>query len=159
LALLLRLNEARGLNADLNGIHPESLRTPPARFERWQHSQIYLDGAHNPQACARLKQTIDHVFGDDYDLAFGCLANRPFEEMANMLRSSHNNYWIEFSGHGPVTPRSTLDKAASSWGGVVTHPQGLVHQIRHNSQCRPLVVTGSLYLCGAIGHELMRGVA
>ncbi|MBU0504711.1 hypothetical protein KJ708_01865 [bacterium] len=122
---------------------------PPARFEVMSQDPIIIrDGAHNQPALERLKYFIDRKWGDDYDLVFGCLKNRNFKQLAQIIQSSHACYWARFDGGQETTEEVIYEKVCNELGGEVVNVDHILKrkiEARHDK--RPLIVCGSFYLC------------
>lgn len=142
----------QGCHVDFNKfLSSENIQLPPARLEIISKSPlILLDGAHNEHALHALKNHLKMHYDDNYDLVFGCLSNRNFIELAEIIKSSHQNKWIRFDGGQQTTPEQTYIEVQKKWGGeIVSLDERLKKSVLQRSASDlPLVICGSLYLCG-----------
>lgn len=121
----------------------------PARFEAI-HSEplVILDGAHNSEGLLALKDHLMLNYPEGWDLVFGCLANRDFQALAEIVKSVHRNFWVRFDGGGHTTPDAVYEKVHSWLGGeVVSLNRAFKDLLCQENQDRPIIVCGSLYLC------------
>jgi dihydrofolate synthase/folylpolyglutamate synthase len=134
---------------------------PPARLEIIsQQPEILVDGAHNEQGIQTLAQHVRQSYPEGYHLIFGCLSDRPFLKLASLIRSSHNNYWLQFDAADRTTAALVYQKIQKELGGEVVSLNESLRRVISRST-KPIVVCGSLYLCaqfkrwylGTVGSE------
>lgn len=124
----------------------EKFALPPARFQKISDDpKIYIDGAHNEEALKNLKKYMDESFQGQYNLLFGCLNDRDFESLAQIIATCDGeNHWVRFEvgSRSPVYERE-------NFGGVEGHVVSLNESLKRKIQesDKPVLVCGSLYLC------------
>ncbi len=125
---------------------------PPARLEVVQKNPlIIVDGAHNEQGVLALKEYLARVHDNQYTLIFGCLANRPFLKLAEILKSPVENYWLKFDGFEHTTSDAVYQDVCGQLGGeIVGFDEHLRKILNSSRQDRPIVFAGSLYLCSQV---------
>ena len=120
---------------------------------------ILLDGAHNPDGVTILGQGINRLFsGRPVQLLIGILNNRPVEEMAALFASAlGNNLKQVYATNVPDPKTATTARIAEAFQkhGVKTveipDPTAALATAQENLAPEELlVVTGSLYLIGAL---------
>jgi dihydrofolate synthase / folylpolyglutamate synthase len=139
----------KGFSISFEKLCQSKIMLPPARFEvMCQDPIIIRDGAHNQPALERLKSFVDQRWGKEYDLVFGCLKNRDFIKLAQIIQSPHTCYWARFDGGRQTTQELVYENARQELGGeVVSLDQDFKRKINTRCVKRPLVICGSFYLC------------
>lgn len=118
----------------------------PGRFQVISRGWV-LDGAHNPQAVARLVATWESSFpGEKAELLFSCLADKDASSMAKMLEPiSEHCHLVAVGG----SRSADLSELAQVWRIPVTvHPGTKEALQRLMPSGKRVLVTGSLYLVG-----------
>lgn len=125
------------------------LQVPPARLQVLSRNPlIILDGAHNADGLTALKSYLDATFPEGYDLIFGCLSDRDFLGLAQIIRSSHDNIWAGFPSPDRETPDEVFQRAVLALGGVFQRVNDeFIRDFAYLPHHRPTVVCGSFYLC------------
>ncbi len=127
--------------------------TWPARFEKIaDHPLTIIDGAHNPQGVAALKQTLSERFSSEpINLIVGILADKHFDEMLGML-ASLPNVTIYVAHFDAPHQRQDIDAHNISVPGIeVTYVNdwyGLYQKLAPAGQ--PIIFTGSLYFVSEV---------
>ena len=135
----------------------------PGRWEKvLDVPQVYLDGAHNPEAAESLAQTIRNAFSPDQKVVylFGTLEDKNWKLVLEKLIGSAESVFLT----DPPSNRSVAPELLEQWLSSVkmTLPtkSGPLDQIlgdaleRADALSLPLVVAGSLYLVGAVRKRL-----
>lgn len=117
----------------------------PGRFQRI--GSFILDGAHNPDASAKLVETWRRRFGDQKAVViFGALADKDFPNMLAAIGRIAEEIWLV-----PVdSARSTrVEELAEVSPSPATKFLSLPSALKHAEELdRPILVTGSLFLVG-----------
>lgn len=133
---------------------------------RWEHIRdnpdIYLDGAHNPEASQALVQTIGSSFGPEKKVIFlfGILEDKNWKEVLGTILPVAEAIFLTI----PPSDRAVLPEELLSWirsydlsipvlsGSLDKMLDQSLVQAKHLAL--PLVVSGSLYLVGAVKQQL-----
>ena len=77
----------------------------PARFQYLADKNIIIDGAHNPNGIAALKESLDFYFPDKHRrFVFGCLKNKDHKKMVSLLFDKNDEiYFYHFSNPNSCT--------------------------------------------------------
>ncbi|RRG18848.1 bifunctional folylpolyglutamate synthase/dihydrofolate synthase [Weissella viridescens] len=127
--------------------------TWPARFEKIaDHPLTIIDGAHNPQGIAALKQTLAERFPTEpINLIVGILADKRFDEMLGML-AELPNVTIYVAHFDAPHQRQDIDASAIEVPGAtisyVTDWYALYQQLAPIGA--PIIFTGSLYFVSEV---------
>lgn len=129
---------------------------PPARLEIAHRDPLVLiDGAHNEPALLSLKRHLVEVYGDDYDLVFGVLNDRDFERLAGIILSRRHNTWAIFEAAGRESQAQVYAAVQQRYGGQIARiDREFLRNLLAKAGQRPIVVCGSLYLCGQFHQTL-----
>jgi dihydrofolate synthase/folylpolyglutamate synthase len=169
IAAACELRNSHGYNISPQQI-ASGIRTTrwPGRLELLPHTAsrcaILLDVAHNPAGAWSLRSALSSYSATGpQTLLFGCLRDKAFEEMAQILFPLFDRVLVT-----PVdSPRSAavedLLAIANKVGAAATaaqSPQGaLAEAVRQTPPDGLLVCAGSVYLVGAIRADLLAGQA
>ncbi|MDD4932788.1 MAG: bifunctional folylpolyglutamate synthase/dihydrofolate synthase [Methylacidiphilaceae bacterium] len=123
----------------------------PGRFHIWRKDPLWvLDGAHNPQAAEALVQTWEATFGKrPYHLVFSALSDKDFSTMASILsRQARQVSLVRLSTERGLAPAELIGcfphlpcQAYDSWSES---------KLALAKDPGPILVTGSLFLVGAL---------
>lgn len=135
----------------------------PGRWEKISDSpQVYLDGAHNPEAAEVLAQTIKDAFGPDQKVIylFGILEDKNWKQVLEHLVPSAESFFLT----SPLSNRAVAPERLVQWlssvNATLPKKSGPIEQVlgeaieRASSLSLPLVVAGSLYLVGEVRQRL-----
>lgn len=65
----------------------------PARFQYIEDKNLIIDGGHNPNGITALKQSLDAYYPNtERRFIFGCLKNKDYEKMVNILLDSESRF-------------------------------------------------------------------
>ncbi|MBF0105624.1 MAG: hypothetical protein HQM16_09900 [Deltaproteobacteria bacterium] len=122
---------------------------PPARLQIIRRSpDIIIDGAHNEHGLRALREYLVQNYNDDYDLVFGCLKNRSFLKLSEIVKSKNRNFWLVFDGEQRTTPLDIYKQVQQMQGGeIVGLDSAFRSRLAGARLNRPVVVCGSFYLC------------
>jgi len=125
----------------------------PGRLQwcSWRGRRLLVDGAHNREAVAALAAALDRLgLSGRVHLLFSCLADKPVEEMAALLRPRVLGVTV-----APIdSPRATpMEALAAAFPGCTRAP-GVGAALRALPTGTPTLVTGSLRLAGAVLAEI-----
>jgi len=130
----------------------------PGRLEKLQSSpDVYLDGAHNPDAARELAHFLDQNFaGRKIWMIYGALRDKAVDEVAGQLFS----HAAEVIFTEPRTSRTIsaprlaeiASHHASSFTVISSAEQALDQALAQASPNDAIFVTGSLYLVGQLRH-------
>jgi len=137
----------------------------PGRLEFWDgNPPILFDGAHNPAAARALREYLDEFIHQPITMIFGAMRDKPLEEVAAILfpvarevilTELDNPRAATVQELGTAAPgdfdRDRLHQATSVADALrlaqrITTPEGLI------------LVTGSLYLVGAVQETIRIGI-
>jgi dihydrofolate synthase/folylpolyglutamate synthase len=158
---LLEALAARGTFA----IGPGAIRTAlsetvwPARLEvlKWKGRDVLLDGAHNPAGARALADYLAETFGGRLPIVVGVMRDKRVEAIVGALTGVASHFVFTT----PSTPRAATPEELSAIGrrvapGVDIHtaarPMEALDLARTLGE--PVVVAGSLYLCGEIRGQI-----
>jgi len=132
----------------------------PGRLELIPGNPAFLlDGAHNPEGCAALVKSLEELFpGKTVNALVGILNNRPVEEMAGILAPKLGKV-IATRVPDPKTASPSRIAAAFRRRGIATVeiPDPLqAYEAALRAADSPVLLTGSLYLLGALRPSLTR---
>lgn len=147
---MAKLLKKKGVDLNLKHfLKNKNLSWPPARLQFLSKEPVILmDGAHNLMGLKALKKVVQKEFGSEYDLIFGTLNNRPFLELASLMRSDYDNYWVRFSAGQRETSEDIYKQAQQQYGGYIFDlDQDLKKRLSQRKIKRPIVLCGSFYLC------------
>lgn len=72
----------------------------PCRFQYIKEKNLIIDGAHNPNGINLLKQSLDMYYPDEKRrFIFGCLKNKDYEKMVNILFGAGDEIYFYHFGH------------------------------------------------------------
>ena len=118
----------------LCAVHPGRLQ-----YLRWQGVEVVLDGAHNPHAVRALVAELPR-----YHLVFGVFPRKDYRQMQQLLLPQALSVQYTQVGPGAVGPELGQPFWPDPWQALEeAHRQVL-------RQPAPILVTGSLYLVGAL---------
>jgi dihydrofolate synthase/folylpolyglutamate synthase len=125
----------------------------PARFEILKlDPPVVLDGAHTPASIRLTLETFEALFPGPKDLLFACAQDKKHAEMAAILAPHFASVTVTRPGSFKQSePRAVFESFAAYVIGcrlVPEHGQAIA-SARENAAAagRPLLVTGSFYLC------------
>lgn len=118
----------------LQAAHPGRLQ-----YLHWQGVEVVLDGAHNPHAVRALLAELPR-----YHLVFGVFPRKDYRQMQQLLLPQAISVQYTQVGPGAVG----LELGRPFWPDPWQALEAARHQARH--QPAPILVTGSLYLVGAL---------
>ncbi len=141
----------------------------PGRLERFvlDKQVIWLDGAHNEMGAAALASFMESFFKQTKPvLLFGSMSDKDVEAIAAMLFSHAAAVVLTSVEHPRAVPVEQLRARLADWQdklSLLTAPsldKAMKTALKlAEEQSAPLVVTGSLYLAGAVRHRLVEGQA
>ncbi len=116
---------------------------------------VYFDGAHNPAAAKRLRQTIERQFpGETVDFVIGMMANKDSEAVLDeLIPVAHSFTFIDFNTPG-AAPASTLYDNCHFGKKQVTDSLD-ASIILTNDPPRKKIVSGSLYLLNSLKAHIL----
>jgi len=125
----------------------------PGRFEvMGEDPLVVLDGAHNPDACAKLATLLDRFEYDDLHLVFGAMRDKDHAEMCRALPPVDRAYLAEPAvdrALGVDTLAAVFERETAAgtdgYGTVLDAVEGALEGARE-SDC--VLVAGSLYTVG-----------
>jgi dihydrofolate synthase/folylpolyglutamate synthase len=146
-------------------IEPDAIRTAlaetvwPARLEllNWKGRDVLLDGAHNPAGARALAEYLAETFSGRLPIVVGVMRDKRVEAIVAALAGVASHFVFT----APSTPRAATPEELSAIGhrvapGVDIHtaarPMDALDLARALGQ--PVVVAGSLYLCGEIRGQI-----
>jgi dihydrofolate synthase/folylpolyglutamate synthase len=139
---------ARGLaTARLPG-RMEILRDDPA---------VVVDGAHTPHSVRQVLDTFTRLFGSDGVLLFAAAAGKKIAEMAQVLAPAFRDIVITAPGSFRTSNASEVYAAfrrLNPAAVLVADTGQALGRARAVGRCRPLLITGSFYLVGAVRQGL-----
>ena len=129
----------------------------PGRMERlrWQGRDVWLDGAHNPAGMAALARTVATLWpGRRVLLVIGMLDDKDVEQAAGAIAPVTGRAVVSEPPSPRAAPAERLARALAAQGVPVVverEPVGaLARALREAEPGQPVLVTGSLYLVGAV---------
>ena len=122
----------------------------PARMQKiGDQPPTWLDGAHNLQAVGRLKKTLAEVgVGAGYTLVYGAHTRKNAPAMLRRL-AENAGLVITTTAEHLYDPQELADSLAGR-GRVLVEPDPGKAVQRAQAEGQPVLVTGSLYLAGAV---------
>ncbi len=133
----------------------------PGRLEPIRHRGVWvvLDGAHNRAAAAALQAWLtDHARPERTTLVFGALADKPWSEMLALLGPrAATRYYTEpplaLASRRAVAPSQLSARYPGRIVGAAE--QTIEHAVSHAGADHTVVVTGSIFLVGAVRAALL----
>ncbi|WP_179395247.1 bifunctional folylpolyglutamate synthase/dihydrofolate synthase [Lacticaseibacillus absianus] len=127
----------------------------PARMEKLSDDPlIVIDGAHNPQGIAALRDTLQQVFGhQSLTLIVGILADKDVAQMITLLEHTPYRLWLVPVPDNPRAealadyPDAAKLRRFETWQAALA-----AHLADYRDE--PVVITGSLYLASAVRQAL-----
>lgn len=123
----------------------------PGRFEVMNHEPlVVLDGAHNPDACAKLTTLIDRFEYDDLHLVFGSMRDKDHKRVCRELPLASHVFLAEPTverAQGTGTLAATFDRETDAAIEEYDSIRGALDsaiQAADSADC--VLVTGSLYV-------------
>lgn len=157
---LAKILSEQGVTMDLAALPKlKAYHLPKARCQELsKNPKIILDGAHNEAALKNLKIFLDREFPEGYDLVFGCLSDRDFDALVQIIVPENGDkYWAHFDA-GPRTPsKDDYFAVQKKIGGEIVELND-AFKAKLLSATRPVIVCGSLYLCAQFYDLWMRRV-
>ena len=154
----------------------------PARMELLSEDpRLILDGAHNPQSCQALRQTLDKLFTDqEIILIAGMLKDKQTEDMLAAVINDKTRYHVKaIVCTSPDNPRALPAKALAEQARQMTlrlrktpasgyNGEDIVYTAKNSAECArqalklsgsghtAICAFGSLYLMGALRESFKR---
>ena len=125
----------------------------PARFQILElDPPVVLDGAHTPASIRLTLETFEALFPGPKDLLFGCAHDKNYEEMAAILAPRFDAVTVtrpgSFKQSDPRRVYESFARRSASCSLVEEHGEAVrAARARAAAANRPLLVTGSFYLC------------
>jgi len=135
----------------------------PGRWEKvLDIPQVYLDGAHNPEAAEFLAQTIRSAFAPDQKVVylFGILEDKNWMQVLEKLIGSAESMFLTAPPSNRAVAPELLEQWLSSIKMTLPTKSGSIDQMLGDAVERalalslPIVVAGSLYLVGEVRKRL-----
>jgi dihydrofolate synthase / folylpolyglutamate synthase len=136
----------------------------PGRMERLPapgRADVLLDVAHNPAGAWALRSALSHLDPEPHGMTavFGCLADKPVEDIAQILFPLFDSVVLTEVDSPRRSPLSTMAAAAKATGVTVYTAEDARSALEQAWTLTPpdglVVVTGSVYLVGAVRSLLM----
>ena len=162
-ALLAASGSGRGLFVDRRAVERGLAAARwPGRMERvrWEGRELWLDGAHNPAGMAALARTVATLWpGRRILVVLGMLDDKQVEEAAAALAPVTERAVVTEPPSPRAAPAQRVAQALAGCGvpAVIRRDPlaALALAVAEAGPDQPVLVTGSLYLVGAIrGHVL-----
>jgi dihydrofolate synthase / folylpolyglutamate synthase len=122
----------------------------------FQGRDILMDAAHNPDGMSSLSAYLTSVKTNSVDVIFSALDGKDWKRMIDRLSSHIVNWHLVKAPHGTGVPAQELAEYISGQGladRVHIHEKGCeqcLSDIMQTPGNRPLLITGSMYLIGAL---------
>lgn len=134
--------------------------TWPGRFEVFgKIPPIVVDGAHNPDGAAVLRQTLDEVYGKQVVFLFGALADKDYDTVIKILFRAGDRAVVLRPDSDRAAEPENIARAIKQTGidaETATEAQAALSRALELATPGGLVcVTGSLYMIGSV-RELVR---
>ena len=116
--------------------------------------KVILDGAHNSHAVRRLVQTLDEYYpGQKFRCLFGALKDKDLKEMLPLMMPFVREWYVTRTPYPRFRELDDLRSEIEGLGGCVSGAEGLsddyVQSVLKASE-GPVLITGSLYMLGAV---------
>ena len=116
--------------------------------------KVILDGAHNSHAVRRLVQTLDEYYpGQKFRCLFGALKDKDLKEMLPLMMPFVREWYVTRTPYPRFRELDDLRSEIEGLGGCVSGAEGLsddyVQSVLNASE-GPVLITGSLYMLGAV---------
>src|SRR5271165_1838275 len=159
-AVAVELRNYNGYNITAGQIAEGIRRTQwPGRLERFSQpgrADVLLDVAHNPAGAWALRSALSHLDPEPRTMTavFGCLRDKPFEEMAQILFPMFETVVLVEVGSPRKASLAEMETAARATGVKVVTAENVRDAMERAWAGTPgdglVVVTGSVYLVGAV---------
>ena len=132
----------------------------PARLEirSWRRTDIVIDGAHNPAGAQALVAYLGEVYGRPVPMVVGAMRDKAVDALLGVLAAAASRFVFTSVDSPRAAPAVDLAAAAARVAPHVPAMVGgtpLVALMRAVEGPGPVVVAGSLYLCG----EILAGIS
>ncbi|GKV68801.1 folylpolyglutamate synthase [Sporosarcina sp. NCCP-2716] len=116
---------------------------------------VYFDGAHNPAAAKRLRQTIEEQFpGETVDFVIGMMANKDSRAVLDeLIPVAHSFTFTDFSDPGATSARALYENCHFGNKQVTGTLDASI--ILTNDSPRKKIVSGSLYLLNGLKAHIL----
>ena len=116
--------------------------------------KVILDGAHNSHAVRRLVQTLGEYYpGQKFRCLFGALKDKDLQEMLPLMMPFVREWYVTRTPYPRFRELDDLRSEIEGLGGCVSGAEGLsddyVQSVLKASE-GPVLITGSLYMLGAV---------
>lgn len=116
--------------------------------------KVILDGAHNSHAVRRLVQALDEYYpGQKFRCLFGALKDKDLKEMLPLMMPFVNEWYVTRTPYPRFRELDDLRSEIEALGGHVSGAEWLsddyVQSVLDASE-GPVLITGSLYMLGAV---------
>ena len=129
--------------------------TWPARLElrRWRDTDVIIDGAHNPAGARALASYLSEAYGQPLPMVVGAMRDKAIDDVIRALAPAASRFVFTAVDSPRAAPADALVAAAArvaparpaiAGGAPIDALAALV------PSALPVVVAGSLYLCGEI---------
>jgi dihydrofolate synthase/folylpolyglutamate synthase len=127
----------------------------PARLEilRWQGTDVLLDGAHNPAGAHALAAYIAEAYGQPLPMVVGAMRDKAVDDLIAALAPAASQFVFTAVDSPRAAPAAELVAAASRVSPTTPATSGGAPMDALSTLVPspiPVVVAGSLYLCGEI---------
>ncbi len=118
---------------------------------------LILDGAHNAESMGALCEELPRLAGGRVRLVFGALSDKPWEELATLLRPHlHEVAVVALRQPRGVAPERLAPAFASCCPTRIgSNPCAEIERFAREDDQMPIVATGSLFLVGEIYEGLL----
>ena len=116
--------------------------------------KVILDGAHNSHAVRRLVQALDEYYpGQKFRCLFGALKDKDLQEMLSLMMPYVSEWYVTRTPYPRFRELDDLRSEIEAFGGRVSGAEELsadyVQSVLSASE-GPVLITGSLYMLGAV---------
>src|SRR5262249_50645924 len=131
----------------------------PARLEmaRWRETDVLIDGAHNPAGARALASYLAETYGRPLPMVVGAMRDKAVDDLIAALAPAASRFVFTAVDSPRAALAADLIAAAARVAPTVPAADGgppLEALATLVPSPIPVVVAGSLYLCGEIRHRI-----
>ncbi|WP_040286346.1 bifunctional folylpolyglutamate synthase/dihydrofolate synthase [Sporosarcina koreensis] len=117
---------------------------------------VFFDGAHNPAAAKRLRETIEQQFpGEIVDFVIGMMANKDIEAvLAELIPVAASFTFVDFDEPGATSAETLYEKCRFGNKQVTDRLDASIILKKNNG--RKKIVSGSLYLLNSLKSHILQ---